>query len=84
MNSSELPCIGDLAVAPTRIIMSNVGQKEILTQKHVIQLFKNELGYRYLGHWSDRVGNSNVEEALLSDWLKQRGHSDKIITQVLR
>ena len=63
--------------------MSEVGQKEILTQKHVIQFFKNELGYDYLGHWKDREGNSNVEEGLLSNWLNRQGHSEKIITKVL-
>ncbi len=63
--------------------MSKVGQKEILTQKHVIQLFEKELGYEYLGNWQDRAGNSNVEERLLSDWLKGQGHSDRIIAKVL-
>lgn len=63
--------------------MSKVGQKEILTQKHVIQLFKTELDYDYLGHWKDREGNSNVEEDFLTDWLKHQGHSDKIITKAL-
>src|SRR5258706_3058316 len=65
------------------MMMSKVGQKEILTQKHVIQLFKNELGYAYLGHWKDRVGNSNVEQGLLTSWLKRQGHGDKIIAKVL-
>ncbi len=64
--------------------MSNVGQKEIVTQKHLIRYFTNHLDYRYLGHWKDRTGNSNVEEAELTKWLKQRGQSDQIITQVLR
>jgi type I restriction enzyme, R subunit len=64
--------------------MSKVGQKEILTQQHVIQLFKDELGYDYLGNWQDREGNSNVEVNLLTDWLKRQGHNDKIITRVLR
>ncbi|MCZ7568253.1 MAG: HsdR family type I site-specific deoxyribonuclease [Ardenticatenaceae bacterium] len=64
--------------------MSNVGQKEILTQKRVVQFFTKALGYRYLGHWKDRAGNSNVEEALLTDWLRRQGHSEKIITKVLR
>ncbi|MSQ99002.1 MAG: type I restriction endonuclease subunit R [Xanthomonadales bacterium] len=63
--------------------MSAIGQREILTQEHVIQLFQHELGYAYLGHWKDRVGNSNVEEALLTAWLKRQGHSAKIIDRVL-
>lgn len=63
--------------------MSTVGQKEILTQKHVIKLFKSELGYTYLGYWKEREDNSNVEEGYLTDWLKRQGHSDNIITEVL-
>ena len=63
--------------------MSDVGQKEILTQKHVIRLFEKELDYTYLGNWQYLKGNSNVEKGLLSDWLKRQGHSDKIITRVL-
>jgi type I restriction enzyme, R subunit len=63
--------------------MSQVGQREILTQRHVVQFFKTKLGYDYLGHWQDRVGNSNVEQDLLRDWLRRRGHSEKIIGKVL-
>ncbi len=63
--------------------MSNVGQKEILTQKQVIQFFKDQLGYAYLGNWHDRESNSNIEEGYLTNWLKRQGHSDKIINKVL-
>lgn len=47
--------------------MSDLGQPERATQNRIVALFRDELGYRYLGDWSDRGGNSNVEEALLSD-----------------
>ena len=63
--------------------MSKVGQKEILTQKQVIQFFKDQLGYDYLDDWKDRENNSNIEEGYLTDWLKRRGHSVKIIGKVL-
>lgn len=63
--------------------MSNVGQHEIRTQRSVIEFFKKALDYTYLGHWKDRVGNSAIEEALLTDWLKRQGHNDKIIHKVL-
>jgi type I restriction enzyme, R subunit len=63
--------------------VTQVGQREILTQKHVVQFFTTKLGYDYLGHWQDRVGNSNVEQDLLRDWLRRRGHSEKIIVKVL-
>ena len=55
--------------------MSTVGQPERATQNRVIALFRDELGYRYLGDWTDRDGNSNIEEGLLSAWLtKTRLH----------
>lgn len=63
--------------------MSTVGQHEIRTQRSVIEFFRKALDYSYLGHWKDRDGNSAIEEALLTDWLKRQGHSDKIITKVL-
>src|SRR5207247_9006914 len=63
--------------------MSTVGQREFLAQQRVVAFFRDALGYAYLGHWRDRPDNSNVEEALLTDWLKQQGHSDKIIGKVL-
>ncbi len=64
--------------------MSNVGQREIATQLRVIAFFQQALGYAYLGHWKEREGNSNVEEALLTDWLRHQGHSSKIISKVLQ
>ncbi|MBN1274233.1 MAG: HsdR family type I site-specific deoxyribonuclease [Candidatus Aminicenantes bacterium] len=63
--------------------MSTVGQREIKTQKRVIQFFKNKLNYKYLGLWKDRLDNSNIEEDLLDNWLKRQGHSEKIINKVL-
>jgi type I restriction enzyme R subunit len=50
-----------------------VGQPERATQNRVIALFRDELGYRYLGDWTDRDGNSNIEDGLLSAWLTRRG-----------
>lgn len=55
--------------------MSGIGQRERITQNRVIALFRDELRYRYLGHWSDRVGNSNIDEPLLSGYLKNAGYS---------
>jgi len=63
--------------------MNTVGQREIKTQQRVIRFCKDELDYKYLGHWKDRPDNSNVEDGLVADWLKRQGHSDKIITKVL-
>ena len=55
--------------------MNQVGQPERATQKRVIALFRDELGYRYLGDWSDRDGNSNIEEELLTAYLTRSGYT---------
>jgi type I restriction enzyme R subunit len=55
--------------------MIAIGQPERATQNRVLSLLRNELGYRYLGDWSDRAGNSNIEDELLTAWLTKRGHS---------
>ena len=52
--------------------MSDIGQPERATQNRVIALFRDELGYRYLGDWTDRDGNSNIEEELLIGYLADR------------
>ncbi len=64
--------------------MSEVGQRERVTQDRIVKLFQDKLEYRYLGNWIDRDSNSNVEEALLRDWLQSQGHSEKLIGRVLR
>jgi len=50
-----------------------IGQPERATQNRVIALFRDELGCRYLGDWTDRGGNSNLKEDLLPAWLTQQG-----------
>jgi type I restriction enzyme R subunit len=55
--------------------MSDIGQTERATQNRVIALFRDELRYRYLGDWTDRDGNSNIEEGLLTAHLKQGGYT---------
>lgn len=63
--------------------MNLTGQLERATQKRVITLFREELGYRYLGDWSDREGNSNIEEGLLSAYLKGCGYTPDQISRAL-
>jgi type I restriction enzyme R subunit len=53
--------------------MSALGQSERATQDRIIRLFCDDLGYRYLGEWRDRAGNSNIDELLLSTWLGKSG-----------
>ncbi|EJL3955515.1 HsdR family type I site-specific deoxyribonuclease [Vibrio cholerae] len=64
--------------------MTDVGQKEKLTQQRVIKLFTQELGYRYLGDWTDRANNRNIEESILSKWLSERDVSAALIARALR
>jgi len=59
--------------------MNTVGQKERATQNRVVQLFQKQLGYRYLGNWLEREGNSNIEEALLRSFLVRQGYSEVLI-----
>ena len=61
----------------------SVGQREIRTQRRVIEFCRDTLGYAYLGHWKDRQGNANIEEDLLAAWLRRQGHSDKVIGRAL-
>jgi type I restriction enzyme, R subunit len=54
--------------------MSEIGKPERATQNRVIALFREELGYRYLGDWADRDRNSNIEEGLLTAYLTRSGY----------
>ena len=75
--------------------MSTVGQREKKTQQRVVKLFRDTLGYRYLGNWEEREGvdgkgNRNIEPDLLRAWLKRqteptpyRAVSELTIEQVL-
>jgi len=63
--------------------MSDLGKSERATQDRVIALFVDELGYRYLGDWSDRNGNSNIDEPILSAWLAKAGHTPDQISRAI-
>lgn len=64
--------------------MNSVGQRERMTQKRVIQLFTDHLGYHYLGNWHKREDNRNIEPGLVSAWLTKRGVSEVLIARALR
>ena len=51
--------------------------------ERVIALFRDELHYRYLGDWSDRDANTNIEEAILTEYLTQSGHTPPQISQAI-
>jgi len=64
--------------------MSNIGDRERVTQSRVVKLFKDKLDYEYLGNFEDRSGNSNVEVEMLTKWLLSRGVAQALINKVLR
>src|SRR4030065_13713 len=61
---------------------SRVGQIERHTQSRFIALFRDELGYRYLGDKTDS-DNSNIEEGLLTDWLTKSSYTSAQISVAL-
>ena len=63
--------------------MTHIGQPERATQNRVLALFRDELGYRYLGDWRDRDGNSNIEEQLLTTYLTSCGYTSSQISSAL-
>ena len=62
--------------------MSTVGQIEKKTQARVVKLFRETLGYDYLGDWIDREDNRNIEADLLRAFLKKQGHDESLIGKV--
>ncbi|EPG66856.1 type I restriction endonuclease subunit R [Leptospira wolffii] len=63
--------------------MSQISVSERVTQNRIIQLFQKQLGYKYLGNWEAREGNSNIEEEYLSAWLKKRGIPEQKINSAI-
>src|SRR3990172_954455 len=63
--------------------MSMIGKPERETQNRVIALFRDELKYRYLGDWTDRPDNSNIEEKLLADYLTRAGYLPEQISRAI-
>lgn len=62
--------------------MSTVGQIERATQNRVVKLFRETLGYDYLGDWHDRPNNRNIEEDYLRAWLKGQ-YDEALITRAI-
>jgi type I restriction enzyme, R subunit len=63
--------------------MSDIGQTERATQNRVITLFRDELGYDYLGNWQDRPNNSNIEDSILTNYLTKQGYNPAQIAKTL-
>jgi type I restriction enzyme R subunit len=62
--------------------MSTVGQLERRTQQRVVALFRERLGYDYLGDWHER-DNASIEPELVRAWLQSQGVADELITKAL-
>lgn len=64
--------------------MNTVGEIERLTQKRIVKLFRDELGYKYLGNWEERTNNSNIEEDLLRHYLIQKaGYPAELVKRAI-
>jgi type I restriction enzyme R subunit len=63
--------------------MSDVGQTERRTQERILRLFEGRLGYRFLGSWEERPGNTNIEAGLLEANLRRRGYDDALISKAI-
>ena len=61
-----------------------IGQPERHTQNRIVQLFKEQLHYHYLGNWEDRYNNQNIEESLLQNFLAEQGHIQVLITRSIK
>ena len=57
---------------------------ERATQDRVVALFRDKLGYDYLGNWADRVNNRDVEDDLLKAYLARKKYSPAQIGEALR
>ena len=63
--------------------MNDIGKPERITQNRVITLFRDELHYEFLGDWTDRAGNSNIEEDLLTSYLTKSGYTPAQISAAI-
>lgn len=60
-----------------------IDQREKITKQRVIKLFVQELGYIYLGDFTNRV-NSNIEEEFLTKHLMRKGYSMPLIHRAIK
>ncbi|MEY3123320.1 MAG: type restriction system, restriction subunit [Pseudomonadota bacterium] len=63
--------------------MNTVSKPERATQNRVVQLFREQLGYRYLGNWEDKPDNSNIEVPQLMRYLTANGYDHSQISKAL-
>lgn len=63
--------------------MTEFGKPERYTQNRIIQLFKDDLKYIYLGNWEDRQENSNIETGLLTSFLQKQEYPKDFIDRAI-
>lgn len=64
--------------------MNDVGQIERITQNRIIELFKSQLQYTYLGNWEEIPSNSNVEEIYLKRYLIEKaGYAPELVKRAI-
>ena len=68
--------------------MNTIGKSERKTQNRIIHLFQDEMGYDYLGNWSQENRNQPVEEDLLLNHLIKSGYpktiAEKAVSKFIR
>lgn len=62
---------------------TKIGQLERKTQDRIVALFRDRLGYDYLGNFEEREENNNVEEVYLRSFLLQSGYSETLISKAI-
>jgi len=63
--------------------MTDISQNERNTQNRVVRLFRERLGYDYLGDWQERTGNRNVEDAYLRRFLETKAYAPRLIEKAI-
>ena len=61
----------------------SVSKPERATQNRIVKLFREQLGYRYLGNLEDKPDNSNIEVPQLTRYLSANGYDQSQINKAL-
>jgi len=67
----------------TFLSSGTVNKPERVTQNRVVKLFRDELGYTYLGNLEDEPNNSNIEVPQLCQYLLAKGYNNEQINKAL-
>ncbi len=70
-------------MSPTPFSSGAIGKPERATQNRVVSLCQNTLGYIYLGNLEDKVDNSNIDDGLLTTYLRKQAYTPEQISRAL-